>query len=87
MNIQEIIQSIPLQAAIFCLIGIAFIAITIFTPSGNKKLKATGLTADGIIYSLEQHPDQSSSEVYTSNVKDKITVRFLTKRMFGLQRC
>lgn len=79
MNIQEIIASIPLQAVIFCLTGIACIAIAIFAASGNKKLKETGLTADGIIYSLEQNPNQSSSEVYTSNVKDKITVRFLTK--------
>ena len=79
MNFQEIIESIPLQAAIFCLIGVACIVIAIFFTSGNKKLKDTGLVADGIIYSLQQKSGLFGSNDFDSNVKDKITVRFLTK--------
>ena len=79
MDILDIIESISLQSIIFLFIGIICIAIAIFATSDNKKLKASGLTADGIIYALEQNSNQNKFDSYARNVNDKITVRFLTK--------
>jgi len=71
---REIIESIPLQAAIFFFMGIICLAVAAFT-SGNKLLKQKGIHVDGIIYSVD-----GGSTVNVSNVKDKIVVRFLTEK-------
>jgi hypothetical protein len=79
MDIKEIISSLPIQAIVFCLLGIICIVAAFYSASGNKKLKETGIAADGIIYSLEESTDQSDTDISFRNVKDVIIVRFLTK--------
>jgi len=78
MDVKEFISSLPWQTIIFCLFGVALIIISIFTSSSNKKFKESGITVDGIIFSLEENSNRRSSDNYSINVKDKITVRFLT---------
>ncbi len=79
MDIKEIISSLPLQAIIFCLIGIICIIVSLYSKFDNKNLKETGVAADGIICSLENSSNQSNTDSFSTNVKDVITVRFLTK--------
>ncbi len=78
MDIREFISSLPWQAIIFCFFGIVLIAISIFASLSNKKLKNSGITVDGTIFSLERDNDHIDSDSYLSNVKGKITVSFLT---------
>ena len=78
MDVKEFISSLPWQTIIFCLFGVALIIISIFTSSANKKFKESGITVDGIIFSLGENSNRMSSGNYSTNVKDKITVRFLT---------
>lgn len=74
MNIKEFISSLPWQTIFFCLIGVILIIISFFYSSGNKNLIETGITVDGIIYSLSS----SNQGQDLTSVKDAITVRFLT---------
>lgn len=68
---------------VFLVAGIIFIAFSIFWESKNSNLKQTGICVEGIIF--DQDIEQSfkwgldTSNNYTS-VKDKITIRFLTKK-------
>jgi len=78
MEVKEFISALPWQTIIFCLFGVALIIISIFTSSANKKFKESGITVDGIIFSLGENSNRMSSDNYSTNVKDKITVRFLT---------
>jgi hypothetical protein len=77
MSIQDFISSLPWQTIIFCFLGFALILVSIFTSSTSKKLKESGTTVDGIIFSLGAS-NRVGSDNYSTNVKDRITVRFLT---------
>jgi Protein of unknown function (DUF3592) len=78
MNLQEIISSLPLQAGIFILLGLACFATSVFATTSYKKLNQSGLSAEGIIYKLELDNSSTGSTGYSGKLKDKITVRFLT---------
>lgn len=66
------------QPYLFLLIGLGSVLLALFKKSSKAILKATGHKAEGIIYALDRCPNQSS-DTETSNIKDKVTVRFLTK--------
>jgi hypothetical protein len=78
MDVKEFMLSLPWQTIIFCLLGLVLITISIFASSTDKKLKEVGITVDGIIFSLSEGSNRIDSGNYVTNVKDKITIRFLT---------
>lgn len=78
MNIQDIISSIPLQAGILLLLGLAFITISLYTTSAYKKLHKSGRSAEGIIFKLESGDTFTGTSDFSGNAKNIITVRFLT---------
>jgi hypothetical protein len=67
-----------LQPYIFLLIGLASVLLAIFKKSDKATLKETGQKAQGIIYALGQRNNNTSSFMQNSNIKDKVTIRFLT---------
>ncbi len=75
----DFISSIPLQAGLFIIIGLAIIAISLLTTSDFKRLDRYGIKTEGIIFKLEQELYSGASADYSGNFKDKVTVRFLTK--------
>jgi hypothetical protein len=69
---------IELQPYLFLLIGLGGVLLAIFKKSGKANLKDTGEKAEGIIYALGQDSNDHSSFAQNSNIKDKVTIRFLT---------
>jgi hypothetical protein len=67
-----------LQPYIFLLIGFASVLLAIFKKSDKATLKETGQKVQGIIYALGQSPDTTSSFTQNSNIKDIVTIRFVT---------
>lgn len=61
------------------LFGIVAILLPFFTKSSNKNLKETGVPSDGIIFKQEKSR-LVDIDGNRSFIKDKITVRFLTKK-------
>ncbi len=72
-------DAITLQPYIFILVGIALMLIAIFKKPAKSRLKKSGLKTEGIIYALGAKPDNTSSISDYVNIKDKVTVRFVTK--------
>ena len=79
MKMVDFISSIPVQAGLFIIIGLAIIAISLLTTSDFKRLDRYGIKTEGIIFKLEQELYSGASADYSGNLKDKVTVRFLTK--------
>jgi hypothetical protein len=75
----DFISSIPVQAGLFIISGLAIIAISLLTTSDFKRLDRYGIKTEGIIFKLEQELYSGASADYSGNLKDKVTVRFLTK--------
>ncbi len=75
----DFISSIPLEAGLCFIIGLAFIAISFLTTSDHKKLSGSGIKTEGIIFKLEEDHYPVSSADFSGKLKDKVTVRFLTK--------
>jgi len=69
----------PIQAGIFIFTGLACFAISVFAKTAHKKLSQSGLSAEGIIYKLELDNGSSRANGFSGKLKDKITVRFLTR--------
>jgi hypothetical protein len=67
------------QPYIFILLGLGSILLSIFKKSDKTALKVTGHKAEGIIFALGYSSDNYSSSTQSSNVKDKVTIRFVTK--------
>ena len=67
------------QPYIFLLIGIALIVYSCFHKSTTGKLKETGIPVEGIIYEQSSGNDSSGMFGNSSNLKNKITVRFVTQ--------
>lgn len=67
------------QPYIFILIGLGSMLIVLFKKSDKSTLKVNGEKAEGITYALGQKSNSYSSGNRSSNVKDKVTIRFLTK--------
>lgn len=65
-----------LQPYIFIVIGIIGALVGLFKKSTQSNLKMIGKKAEGVIYLLEK---SNSGSLYTRNIKDKVTVRFLTE--------
>ncbi len=61
----------------YLLIGLITLAYSIFAVSKKSDLKQTGIEVDGIIYDQEQDLSYHNSSY---NIKDKITVRFVTQQ-------
>jgi hypothetical protein len=67
-----------LQPYIFIIIGLGCVLLAIFKKSDKANLKQTGQKAEGIIYALGQNDNSTSTFTKNSNIKDKVTIRFLT---------
>ena len=67
-----------LQPYFFILIGLVSVLFAIFKKSDKSNLKNTGQKAEGIIYALEQNSNSYNSYTQNYNIKDKVTIRFLT---------
>lgn len=78
MNQNFIAEYLPY---IFLGIGLILIAVSVFYTSKNGELKTSGIHVEGIVF--EQGYDTDSffhtHDFETSNIKDKITVRFVTR--------
>ena len=66
------------QPYILLLIGLISLSIASFKKSLKANLKKTGQKAEGIIFAQEHATNDQSSFTEYSNIKDKISVRFLT---------
>ncbi|HEY0752010.1 MAG TPA: DUF3592 domain-containing protein [Chitinophagaceae bacterium] len=67
-----------LQPYIFILIGLGSTLLAIFKKSTTGNLKSTGQKTEGIVYALGQNLDTNTSYTQNFNIKNKVTVRFLT---------
>jgi hypothetical protein len=67
-----------LQPYIFLIIGLGSLLLALFKKSDKANLKGTGQKAEGIIYALGQSSNSTRSFTRNSNIKDKVTIRFLT---------
>jgi uncharacterized protein DUF3592 len=76
MNSLSFTPSLPY---IFIIVGFIFIVIALFSKSGVKRLTHTGEHCEGIIFKLGYKEDNTFNRS-DSITKDKITVRFETKR-------
>ena len=65
------------QPYIILVLGIILIVVALFYQSKTKLLETTGERCEGIIFQLDYGNSLSSDG--TSSLKDKITVRFVTK--------
>jgi hypothetical protein len=66
------------QPYIILAIGIILIIVSLFYKSKVKTLEKTGERCEGIIFKLG-YSNSFGADMTSSNVKDKITVRFVTK--------
>lgn len=76
MNSLSFTPSLPY---IFIIFGIIFIMVAVFSKSGANKLAQTGEHCEGIIFKLG-YKENITFDRSDSITKDKITVRFVTKR-------
>jgi len=64
---------------VFVIVGIGIIVVAAFSKSGTERLTRTGELCDGIIFKLGYKDDNAFNRT-DSITKDKITVRFVTKK-------
>jgi hypothetical protein len=69
----------PFLPYTFILVGIVFILIAAFSKSGATRLAQTGEHCEGIIFKLG-YKEGNTFDKIDSITKDKITVRFVTKK-------
>jgi hypothetical protein len=67
-----------LQPFIFILVGIVLLLMAVLKKATKANLKQSGLKTEGIVYGLERQTDSTSPISDSSNVKDKVIVRFVT---------
>ena len=67
------------QPYVFFITGLLFVVIAIFKKASKSYLKQSGLQAEGIVFALAGKPNNTSSIGENLNLKDKITVRFVTQ--------
>lgn len=60
-------------------IGIVALVFSIFQKSSQKNLKDSGVLVEGIIFNQDFDNSSLSFDNYARHVKDKITIRFVTK--------
>lgn len=70
------------QPYIFLTAGLISLTISVFWNSKKNELQETGIPADGIIFEqdFENSINFSTKDSYSSPIKDKIIVRFLTQK-------
>ena len=65
---------------IFILIGIGAILFSLLKKTKLSALKNSGEKVEGVVYELGQAPGYNTNyDLPINNVKDKVTIRFLTK--------
>jgi len=64
----------------FLLIGLATLLYSILKKTNRSSLKDSGEKSEGIVYELGQAPNYTTDYNRPSNVKDKVTIRFVTKK-------
>ena len=65
---------------IFIVIGLIGLGIALFGNSRKSDLKDSGIPVDGIVFNQEVTENSSRSfDNYSSQIKDKITIRFVTQ--------
>jgi hypothetical protein len=67
------------QSYIVLAVGIILIIVSLFYKSTAKTLEKTGERCEGIIFKLGYN-NSFGADMTSSNVKDKITVRFVTNK-------
>lgn len=67
---------------LFLGMGLMAIAVSILYTSKNVNLKTNGISVEGIVYEQDYENTSffSASDIDSPNIKDKITVRFLTRK-------
>jgi len=68
-----------LRPFIFILVGIVLVLIVVLKKSTKSNLKHTGLKTEGVVYALAARANNTSSINDSVNVKDKVTIRFVTQ--------
>lgn len=66
------------QPLIFILLGVTLLLIAIFKRSSSSNLRTLGNKTEGIVYTTGYSNDPRYDN--SSNIKDKITVRFVTNK-------
>ena len=67
------------QPYLFIIAGLVVVLIAMLKKASKSQLKQTGLKAEGIVFALEGKSNNTSSTSYNLNIKDKVTVRFVTQ--------
>ncbi len=68
-----------LELYIFTAAGLIALSISVLWPSTNSHLKKTGIPVDGIVFKQgSENTNSSSFDNSFGQIKDKITVRFVT---------
>ena len=66
---------------LFLIIGAGAVMYSILKkPSKQSNLKSSGEKAEGVVYQLGHTPDYTPDYNMATNVKDKVTIRFVTKK-------
>ncbi len=75
----ESLNFTPFLPYILIIVGLLIICIAVFSKSSGKRLAATGENCEGIIFKLG-YKEGNNFNRSDSITKDKITVRFVTKK-------
>ena len=69
-----------LEPFLYLLIGLIAVLLPIIRRNQSISLKDTGEKVEGIVYDLGRYPYRFSDFENSVSVKDKVTIRFLTKK-------
>ena len=69
-----------LQPYLLILVGCVLVLVAIFKKETKPELKLTGVKADGIVFALESKSNSGGFLSGTANMKDKVTIRFVTQK-------